>query len=514
MPSVEHKFISVYTKSDTNSYANTDFDPFVPSNHSSATIESVVSGENDFSYDTGTGEITCLTGGQYLAILSVNPDSTSGANLSILAKIKVNGTQVFGSTFAYNNTRQNGGSEKTFNTKLSLSDNDIVSITLNSSAADTMFARAGCSLTLISQDSAYAQNIRTGGTVETGLEHNPFQSGTYSSNYSSAFSSVSGGIGYNDSGWDSTYGPAVLLNVCNFLPTDSAATLQNITYKLYKNTSATITYSSKTPTSMEPNERSIISLASASSGDYFKPTMIPASGDIYASSGSSHFIGRMRDDGYLSMIVTSTSNAISSVGDYGNFLDQANHSSFAKTDLISPADISFSSVSGDITIGTDGYYYLSYVGVLGASADLFATGSIRKNSTSINDGTLLLSSRYRIDSDASPVERTLSGIFQFSANDTIQFWFTKESGGNLTQEYAIVTALKVGDSGGGGGGGGGYGESTGRPLYGSDKVINTYSKSNQHLRYVEQIPFGMQIPGPLSLRNRTQTTIVTGKKYK
>ena len=52
-----------------------------------------------------------------------------------------------------------------------------------------------------------------------------------------------------------------------------------------------------------------------------------------------------------------------------------------------------------------------------------------------------------------------------------------------------------------------YDSGSSTTLVGNNYIINTYSKSNQHWRNVEQIPFGIQVPGPLSLRGRTDIAI-------
>jgi hypothetical protein len=52
-----------------------------------------------------------------------------------------------------------------------------------------------------------------------------------------------------------------------------------------------------------------------------------------------------------------------------------------------------------------------------------------------------------------------------------------------------------------------YNETAGSASYSATYVINSFSKSNQYDRAVVQVPFGIQIPGPLSLRMRTDPAI-------
>ena len=55
-------------------------------------------------------------------------------------------------------------------------------------------------------------------------------------------------------------------------------------------------------------------------------------------------------------------------------------------------------------------------------------------------------------------------------------------------------------------------ESTPSGLIRDDYVINTWSQDNfsvQYERNIEQMPFVYAVPGPLSLRNRSEALIIT-----
>ena len=513
MPNLTHKFFSIYSKAESDTFANTDLNLFYATNYSSPNFQTGTDAETSGTFDENAGEITISAGGQYHALISLNCDGTGGFAFDTI-KILVNGTERYGSLFVTDFDNYSGGGERTFSTILSLNDNDVVKVVINTNDDLVgIYVKPGTTFSLISMDSAYGINTRTADDTKNATEHNPFQSGTFSTSYSSGFSTVSGGIGYNDSGWQSTYGNSPTFALASYQPIIGDD--QNIVYKLYKNASTSVEYTAYSFSGEVGYERTIPVIFSLSSSNYVKPTMYASTGDgAYLNSGSSFSLDRIRETAYLSKVFSNQTNTITTNGNYLSFLDQDSYASYAATDLATPADISHDSTTGNITINTAGYYLVAYTMILSAStSDAAITNSIRTNSTSNSDGTLIYETAYTIDTDSQGTERTIFGIFQFSQNDTVQFWTTKTSGGSIKQVYGVLSMFLV-DEGSGGGGGGGYGESEGLPSYDSNYVINTYSKSNQHSRYIEQIPFGIQIPGPLSLRNRIDTAIYKGKKSK
>jgi hypothetical protein len=514
MPNVSHKFISVYSKAQSNSVSNSNFNLFLGSNYASPDFTTGVDAESNNTFSESTGQITIGAGGQYHAFISLNCDGTGGIAFCTI-KILVNSVEVYGSLFVTDFSTYSGGGERTFSTILQLSDNDLVQVIVNTNDGSVgIFNKPGTTFSLVSMESAYGINTRTGNEDKNTTEHNPFQSGTYSQAYTSAFTSMSGGIGYTDTGWQSTYGNSPTFAVASYQPI--IADDQQITYKLYKNASAVAQYSAYSFSGEIGYERTvpaIITLSANPTYDYVKPTMNASVGDgAYINSGSSFSLDRIRESAYTSMTFNNASNTISTNGNYLSFLDQGSYASFSRTDLATPADISYSSNPGGLTINTSGYYLVAYTMVLSSSiSDAVITNSIRKNSTTNADGDLVYQTTYKIPREGGNAERTLFGVFQFNQNDSVQFWTTKDSGGSIRQVYGILSAFLV-DEGSGGGGGGGFGEEPGIPLYNSQNIINTYSKSNQHLRYIEQVPFGIQVPGPLSLRERSESVIAIGKK--
>lgn len=515
MPNVTHKFISVYSKAQSNSVSNSDLNLFLGSNYASPDFTTGVDAESNNTFSESTGQITIGAGGQYHAFISLNCDGTGGITYQCSIKILVNSLEVYGSSFTTDFNTYSGGGERTFSTILQLSDNDLVEVIVNTNDGSVgIFNKPGTTFSLVSSESAYGINTRTGNEDKNATEHNPFQSGTYSQSYTSAFSSMSGGIGYTDTGWQSTYGNSPTFVVASYQPI--IADDQEIVYKLYKNTSSIAQYSAYSFSGEIGYERTvpaIITLSTNPTYDYVKPTMNASVGDgAYINSGSSFSLDRIRESAYTSMTFNNTSNTISTNGNYLSLLDQGSYASFSRTDLATPADISYSSSPGELTINTSGYYLVAYTMILSSSiSDATITNSIRKNSTTNADGDLVYQTTYKIPREGGSAERTLFGVFQFNQNDSVQFWTTKDSGGSIRQVYSILSAFLV-DEGAGGGGGEGFGEGTGLPLFNSQNIINTYSKSNQHQRYVEQIPFAIQVPGPLSLRERTQNVIINGKK--
>ena len=540
MPNVSHKFISVYSRATSDLYANTDVNLFIDSIYSPSDFVSKTDSESGNSLDSTTGELTISSGGQYHAFLSLNCD---GAGVSAVCSIKIliDNTEVYGSSFATNFNTYSGGGERTFHTILSISDGQKVKVVVNTNNASVDISiKAGTVFSLVSSESSYGINTRTGNTDKDATEHNPFQSGTYSQAYTSAFTSMSGGIGYTDIGWQSSYGDSPTFIVASYQPT--VTTNQDIDYRLYKNTAPLVYYTATTINGENGYERTIpaiFELTTSPSYDYVKPTMdAGVDGGAYINSGSSFSVDRIRETAYMSMLFDSNSSVISANGNYLSFLDSGSYPTFIKTDLVTATDLSYDQNSGNITIGTSGFYLFSYTTVLSAStSDSIISNKITKNSATPSAASedVLYETGYTIDLDSGNTERTIFTILELEQNDTIQLWTTKTSGGGIKQSYGILSLFMVGDPAGGGDGGGGYGQSypglsvvnplmgldsTNIDLLGSNSLAYAYKahswnyilKSSQHDRYVEQIPFSMQVPGPLSLRNTGVKTTSVGKK--
>jgi hypothetical protein len=514
------KFFSIISRSGSNSYLNTEFNPFDSTKYSSHSFDTVSDEQSGFSYTSGSGEITVTTSGFYHIIYSGYFNTTASGDSSPFVRFKKNSSEFFGTNFGFNLTRMgSGGGEKTFQAVHQFNDNDVLTITVSSNdATDSIFAASGTSLTLV-EVGDFAVGTRIAGTSEiVSIEHNPFLSGTQNTDYLAQASdkfSISGSNATDRSFQTSFDSATPVFTIANFKLEDADATAHTVTYKILKNTSTTAMSISQvaSPATVQPDEITIGGMQSLTNGDTISAVANFDDGDgAYAFSGSAHSIVSVNPEAYISLYTPSTSSNINTGSVVNLFKNASPFTSYSTSDLITAVSATYSSGSGTFTVEKDGYYHLYFSNILVSVAnDATQTYTVRKNATDCSDGTVIYQSTARGHSGVSPSERTINGIFQLSASDTISICMLNTGIGAANSAVqtrsSFLTLYKVSTDYQGGGGGGGYAEEPGVPLYDSEYVIQTYSKSNQHLRYTEQVPFGIQVPGPLSLRMRSNPTI-------
>jgi len=134
---------------------------------------------------------------------------------------------------------------------------------------------------------------------------------------------------------------------------------------------------------------------------------------------------------YISVTLTSDSTAN---GTEYNPFDEDEHASFASTTNAS-SGITYTQSDGRFTIGTAGVYEINLVSILESNTELTKFSLTKNGTTEIYeaDGTM-------IHSAVDPVERTISGIFTFAANDYVELLI--DGGGNVTVHNGTTMNIK------------------------------------------------------------------------
>jgi len=463
---IEHKFLSIINRTDTTAISTSDKDPFIPSNHSSPTIEYVNDSNNSVSYNSGTGGITISGGGFYHISFSCYLKVSGTTDRIATIKFKKNNSVISTSTTVLESSFHDNVTERTFTYFGSFSDNDTLQVTVSIDAGSDVIVSKGTTLTILGNSTSFGNAVRISGTTaqNPGVELNPFISGSQGTNYTtntSADITVSGSVFKYTGAATKLY-----MAYANYLPTTSTLTGTQITFRLKKNNTTNYSNITALVATSNPNnkpyESTLTSLQSLSTNDYIEATSTPSSSSIYHIASSSFTVLDVNDEAYISIKTNQASNSILNNSPVILFKSSSYTSFTEPTQLVTTTGISYSSNTGLFTMPSDGFYYISsnmvMSSVSGSIDHLTASFVLRKNASNCSDGTSIWNMDTKVDAQEDPVERTLTGIFQFAANDTVLLCANATSTPGITSNVnSSFTIFKVGSVGGGGGGGGGGG---------------------------------------------------------
>lgn len=466
---ISHKFLSIVNRTRTNVISTSDVDPFVPSNHTSPVIEYVNDAQSSVTYNSSTGGITIATGGFYHIVFSAY--LLSNADRTITVSFKVNGTVVSTSNITLEGAYHSSSTEKTFTYFRQFSDNDTLQVIVKSDGGSSVYVDKGTTLTLLGNLSSFANATRISGNLNVSAEHNPFTSGSLNSNYlintSADFTTT--GSAYGGPAFKYTGSPTGLyLAYANFIvDTTTALTNANVVYRLrkngssvYHNTSSIISTGGNTN---DPYESSLIALQSLATNDREEATMQFNANSGFASPSSSFSVIGINNEEYISLYANQNSIAVSSSNSIILFKNSSYTSFTTPTTLVTTTGITYNTGSGQFTAVSGGYYYIASSILLDSSTTsgdiLSCSYSLRKNATNCTDGTVIWDSDGRVEASEDPVERTITGIYQLAANDTIMLCIkavdaTPTLSSRINTNFTMFRVGSLPEGGGGGGGGG------------------------------------------------------------
>jgi len=517
MPLYTPPYARITVLSQSNNFVGTDTNIFASSSYSTFSYDGISS---SITFNPTQGAFTASQGGYYHAI--INSYILGGADGTLRYRIFKNGsTQLYGGETRYDAQDHPSGSEKTFQTVLSLSAGDGIEVRRDrTSGVGSNFIAAGTTFILrkISGSFASAGRLTTMGTAQAGA-FNPYMSGTLNTDYSTssygtdltlsttsksvAISSVGSYYYIANLGVELAGDQATNLNL--YIPDLGFSLLSQDFTAAAANDPVEITQHGMVYVA-DPALLGISLVPSASTATSFK-----------SSFGSTFSFIKLDNNIVYSTKFTTDSNTFSGTTNY-NLLSTASYTTNGFSDDsrpdISYEGLSYDSGSGLVTLLNAGIYHFTYNGILDNTAGTTTPSTVkftlRKNATTCTNGTVIYQSNVSSDPETDPVECTITTLISASANDTLSLCVvqTDASPPNTVKMkqntywsvYRLDTYIPDPDLFP-------FNEALGSSSYASNYVINSYLKSNQYDRAVEQIPFSAQIPGPLSLRRRTDFTI-------
>jgi hypothetical protein len=200
----------------------------------------------------------------------------------------------------------------------------------------------------------------------------------------------------------------------------------------------------------------------------------------------------------LSLTVNADSDSLTT----GNkkCFDSANWASYAKTDRVTAAGITYTAAGGTFAVDSAGKYFILCTVMLSVGSSSERTMTVKRGATTV------YSAPFYVHVNTDPQEKTTCLIVDAEAGDSFTFVVTDPQG--TFDAGTAISMFKVDFSN----------ESTPSALIAEDFTVNTWeidTLSSQYNRVVEEVPVSLGTRGPTSLRGRTTSVSVTlGDKTK
>jgi hypothetical protein len=506
--------------SQSNNFAALETNLFASSSYTTFSYDGISS---SITFNPTQGAFTASEGGYYHAI--INSYILGAADATHRYRIyKNDSTVLYGGETRYDAQDHPSGSEKTFQTVISLSAGDGVKVTRfrtgGTTAANSINSGSTFILRKISGSFANAGRLTTMGTAQAGT-FVPYMSGTLDTDYSTS--------SYGSDFTIDTTSKTVALNtlgsyyyIANLgleVAGDQTANLNlyftDMGFPLFSQDFAV--NAGNDP--VEITQHGVVYLTNpAFLGSRVSPSA-STSTSFKSSFGSTFSFIKLDNNIVYTTRFGTDSNTFSGTTNY-NLLSSTSYTTNGFSDNNTPdiayEGLTYNTSSGLITFLSGGVYHFTYNGIVDNTAGTTTPSTVRftlrKNATSCTDGTVVYQSSISSDPETDPVECTITTLISASANDTISlcavqtdasppntvkikentFWsvYRLDTYTPDPPPYAIT-------------------QSAGTSAYNQNYSINTYSRSNQYDRNTQQVPFFLGTPGVLSLRGRTTTGSVT-----
>jgi hypothetical protein len=517
-------FFRLTTLSASNNFSITNTSIFASGSYSTNGF-GIDALSSSITFNSTQGAFTASVGGYYHVILNtiMGPGGGGSDSDRTIRFYKNDSTQVYGATVAYDSGDYTSGIERTFNSVVSMSAGD--GLKFNSQAGSTVANNylAGTTVIIkkIESDFAWAGRL-TNSTTITGDETG-YLVGTAGTSFETASSGMSIVTGSNGYFTISNTGSYYMLytNTIEDLTTGTQIMTESVNADFGGGFTTIAQRTLSLPSATSVDERTFAFFTLVDGTEVPAPVNIQIKTDTNGASGYTSRVGnsfsviKTPQQAQIQIVFNDTSSKLIAVGSTDNLLSTGFMAGTAEQgtpgNSSTPLGMTYDSgSSGIITVTNGGFYHITYVPKLSnnGATDGSVLFTIRKNSTNCTNGTLLHSVTTAIGNATDPIDYVLTTIISASANDTISLCARDTSGAEKVfaetptyfSMYRIDTEVADPDPYP-------YNESLGSASYNSQYIINTFSKSNQFDRAIQQVPFVIQIPGPLSLRNRIDTAI-------
>jgi hypothetical protein len=479
-----HSYFSLHTGADSTASAS-EYNIFDEDNYSS--YSSTSESSPDITYTSSDGKVHFGASGIYLAVIDT-PVTVNGI-CGVSVKLKLNGVAAFTSEnlFAIHDADPFTYS---FQTLLDVSKGDYLEVSIVTNNTKTAVVENGTSLVLLKSNGDY-------GNLQYTADANAAGSGPAEF---TLFDSDNGGTvqsTLNNVSFAAATGLLTPTNTRTFLMLSSlmaeVGANGDVTHKLYANGSSIDDLPGRI-TSYDPLELTYGFLKSLTGGQTASARAIGA-GTITAQKGTSYTLfdisNRGTDPGaLLSFTCNADSNDLADGTDI--CFDSNNWGSYAKTDRVTAAGITYTADGGTFVVANPGKYFILWQLMLGTADTGTRTISVK------NGATTIYSAPMHMHANLDPMEKTTCLIVDADANDSFTFVITEGEGkidaGTAITMFKVdeVADLRV--------------EEASQKQIADDYTINTLKQDVQGAQYTNVtnrvLPLSLNVRGPRNLRGR------------
>ena len=485
---------------------------------------------SSITFNSTQGAFTASVGGYYHVILNTIMGPGGGISDSdrTIKFYKNDSTQVYGATVAYDYGDYVSGIERTFNAVVSMSAGDGLKFTSQAGTTAANNYLSGTTVIIKKIESDFAWAGRLGNSTAITGDETGYLVGTVGTSFETASSGMTITTGSNGYFTISNTGSYYMLytNTIDDATTGTQFMTESVNADFGGGFMTIAQRTLGLPAATFVDERTFAYFTLVDGTEVPAPVNVQIKTDTNGASGYTSRVGnsfsiiRTPQQAQIQIVFNDTSSKLIATSTPDNLLSSGFMAGTAEQgtpgNSSTPLGMTYDSgSSGRITVTDSGFYHITYVPKLSnnGATDGSVLFTIRKNSTDCTDGTLLHSVTTAVGNATDPIDYVLTTIISASANDTISLCAIDTSGAEKVfaetptyfSMYRIDTFTADPDPYP-------FNEGIGSASYNSQYVINTFSKSNQYDRATEQIPFAIQVPGPLSLRNRSTIAISTNKK--
>ena len=509
MPATSYAKI-VCTESSVNTALGTGGGYIFDSDHTNSSWTSAIS--SDIVWDSSAGTITFNSTGIYHVVANLVTETASGLCTHIIAFI-LNSTTVYGGYAlvppAYDPLTH------AHQRIISVSAGDVLHVK-GTASVSTFGVNAGSSLVInkITSGVYASSTVSTAGENNTTSEFNPLDIDGDGPAYGSAYK-IASGITFSDTAGSFTVPSAgrYLIMVNNLIGATNS-TNSNVTIHIKSGSDELYTIDTRNHSTLDAEETTVCLVEDLAAEAVLTMTWDTGSGDCHAGLGTTFTVYKLNEDledqpgggniNSASICVVSKATSTATADEFNGF-DEDNYSS-ADFDTRYSNGIAFTASTGNFTVPTKGLYWVLYSAQIKTASDATVSQRVKLNG-SLTDAVAAV----HLDTLNDPMNRSFCTIISCAAGDVITTTLDSNSP-NITQEPgSSLTIIRIPDWV--------LLESAPAGLIGDDFVINSFSQDNlsaQHDRNIDQVPFTLGVPGPMSLRGRDGSVVVAslGKRSK
>jgi hypothetical protein len=489
-----HSYFSIFAEASATATAS-EYNPFDEDNYSSYSSTSLSS--PDISYDSSTGRVTFGAGGDYFVVFTANCEVSTGNNKTVVLKIKKNGSAVIttDAVILYSNFDPE---QVTAHLIVSVEVGDYIEATVDGSVAE-FFTSLGTHLTIVKANGHYSSAFYTTKADQTGTADNYDLYDT--TNEGGVVSSKLNGVVY--AGSTGRFTPSATRTFLMFSSWiyDTGGSVSDLEHQLAIDGSAIDAVTAGASAGLTPLSHTYSLLKEVADDEYATVKRDQGGTTTFdAEVGTSFTMFDISNGGtdptaMLCFSVTNDSNAFADDSGDKDIFDADNYGTFAKTDHVTAAGITYTQADGKFTLLGAGDYLV----ICNMVSDSVAAGA--STAFKINkNGTTYFTDNVFKHASIDPQSHVVCLIMRLNAGDYLNF-LVNNFGADVDDgtSVTIVRLNNIGESNDL------FPQLNSDNLLDDDYTINNYSSGTlgrQHDHLATQPQFSLGIPGALNLRRR------------